>query len=518
MKGVNLDDTAGKPLRYACDGTISGTFRSDPGLLGKFGGMTLQGTSTWKLIIYTGPALPITPTPTATLPTGGVPTLTATETPAAKPTEPTKDTPTPEKPTDTPTEAPPTPLSTAEPTQAKETPADTPAPTVEATGTPVPEDISTRQPDSVRGSLDYPASGQSSVAHDPSTVGSTGVTFAKLFAPSAESKSDAGRLVGWGLQVRFMTAPTNTPTATLTGTPTPTNTATPARAVRPANAPAARPAPACPSGEYRYNSSTGGEVVPASDDVGMRCENCARQIPLPFAFKLYDRTFRTVIVDSRGALGFGNGGDPPETCLPSRHYDYAIFPLWGGISTNCEGCGIFTSVSGIATDRIYSIEWRAVLEKTARSSAPTVNFEVRLYETVSDFEIVYGRIPNSLRPAIGLQGRSANSFTEYLSACASNPLMPGMRLIFQPVVCAGDATPVPVPPGHVRQPGARPGQALANVPVAFESVFTGPVVLGVTLAAIGAIMLIITALFHALERRNVRAFQRFRTQRARTKQ
>jgi hypothetical protein len=52
-------------------------------------------------------------------------------------------------------------------------------------------------------------------------------------------------------------------------------------------------------------------------------------------------------------------------------------------------CGIFTSVSGVAPNRIFNIEWRAVY--FADDSA-TANFEVRLYENDPSlrFDVIYG--------------------------------------------------------------------------------------------------------------------------------
>ena len=64
-----------------------------------------------------------------------------------------------------------------------------------------------------------------------------------------------------------------------------------------------------------------------------------------------------------------------------------IFPLWEDMRTDaalsgCSGfpggtCGIFTSVSGVAPNRIFNIEWRTVL---FGNNASRQNFEARLYE------------------------------------------------------------------------------------------------------------------------------------------
>ncbi len=65
---------------------------------------------------------------------------------------------------------------------------------------------------------------------------------------------------------------------------------------------------------------------------------------------------------------------------------------WGGCSSFPGGnCGIFTSVTGIAPNRTFNIEWRAVL--FADTTVPQ-NFEVRLYENDQNlrFDVVIGML------------------------------------------------------------------------------------------------------------------------------
>ena len=82
-------------------------------------------------------------------------------------------------------------------------------------------------------------------------------------------------------------------------------------------------------------------------------------------------------------------------------------PSATGCSTWANGCGIFTSISGTAPNRILNIEWHAVRRE---NDALTANFEVRLYENDPNkrFDVIYGVIqpyPGS-RPldTAGVQG------------------------------------------------------------------------------------------------------------------
>jgi hypothetical protein len=169
-------------------------------------------------------------------------------------------------------------------------------------------------------------------------------------------------------------------------------------------------------------------IVPGTTDTGNHCAWCDTIINLPFPFVLYDHTFNAVMVNSSGRLDFVCNNEPSgytETCLPAPPhncpYDYTISALWDewytgpgatGCSTWANGCGIFTSVSGTAPNRIFNIEWHAVRREDDRL---TGNFEVRLYENNPNkrFDVIYGVIqPRSGNfDSAGVQG-STGFFTQ----------------------------------------------------------------------------------------------------------
>lgn len=183
-------------------------------------------------------------------------------------------------------------------------------------------------------------------------------------------------------------------------------------------------------GLCQYTIAYGADaIVPGTTDTGNHCIWCDTMINLPFPFVLYDQTFNTVRVNSSGRLDFVCDNEPSgyaEICLPAPPnncpYDYTIFAIWGewytgagatGCSTWANGCGIFTSVSGTAPNRIFNIEWHAV---RSGNDALTANFEVRLYENDPNkrFEVIYGVIqPYPFNPDLftaGVQGPTG-SFT-----------------------------------------------------------------------------------------------------------
>ena len=121
-------------------------------------------------------------------------------------------------------------------------------------------------------------------------------------------------------------------------------------------------------------------IVPGDTDIGNHCDGCDTFIPLPFNFRLYDTTYTGVNVGDNGRLDFVTVNEPGgyiTACLPAPPnyftgvpYDDTLFPLWQDMRTDASldgcanfpgaTCGIFTSVTGSAPNRIFNIEWRTV--------------------------------------------------------------------------------------------------------------------------------------------------------------
>jgi hypothetical protein len=193
-----------------------------------------------------------------------------------------------------------------------------------------------------------------------------------------------GRIDKGSFEAQAEATPTPTPTPSLT----PTLTATP-----------------CPSDQYTIIPGTD-TIVPGTTDSGNHCDNCDTLIALPFNFQLYGQTFNSANVSSNGRLEFVCVNEPSgygTQCLPAPPlecpFDYTIFPLWQDMRTDAglacstwaNGCGVFTSVSGTAPNRIFNIEWHAALSFAVNSAQ---NFEVRLYENDPNqkFEVILGAL------------------------------------------------------------------------------------------------------------------------------
>ena len=176
-------------------------------------------------------------------------------------------------------------------------------------------------------------------------------------------------------------------------------------------------------------------------------------------------TYTGVNVSSNGRLDFVNANEPGgfiTACLPSPPnyftglpYDNTIFALWQDLLTDAQPgcasfhggeCGVFTSVTGSAPDRIFNIEWRAVAYTD--STAPQ-NFEVRLYENDPNqrFDLIFG----TLTPPIyaerqwvsGVQGDGNLGFyTEDFCVCPPDSAPQNVSRTYMLAPCA---TPSPTP-------------------------------------------------------------------------
>ncbi len=175
--------------------------------------------------------------------------------------------------------------------------------------------------------------------------------------------------------------PTPSPTPTPTASPTPTPTVTPT-----------------PTACAGLNiTQIGGSIVPGTTDSGNHGDDQVTSVPLPFPYTACGATTNSINVSSNGNAQF-NTSDSAFTnvCLPWTGHDCSIFPYWDDLRTDSNSgcssfpggsCGVYTSVTGSAPNRIFNIEWRAVY---FADPSTTANFELRLYEGQNRFDVVYG--------------------------------------------------------------------------------------------------------------------------------
>jgi PKD repeat protein len=184
---------------------------------------------------------------------------------------------------------------------------------------------------------------------------------------------------------------------------------------------------------YVITSSNGVSITPGTTDIGNHGDQVLTTVSLPFPCTFYGQVFSSVIVSSDGNLQFSSAEDVFENvCLPAPGFSDAIFAFWDDLRTDgTEGVaqGIYISTNGVAPNRVFNIEWRASYYHQGRKGAP-VNFEVRLYENLSRFDLVYGTLNgNGASATAGAQKSSGGPFTQF--ECNTGGLSNGLQLAFQ---------------------------------------------------------------------------------------
>jgi len=109
-----------------------------------------------------------------------------------------------------------------------------------------------------------------------------------------------------------------------------------------------------PNQTYIITQSTGASIVPGTDDIGNHSIVSLTTISLPFNYAFYGQTFSNATLFFSGSIQFVSG-DFAIGCLPHPFLNYAILAFSDLLRTATPGSGIFTSVSGSAPHRIFTL-------------------------------------------------------------------------------------------------------------------------------------------------------------------
>ena len=200
----------------------------------------------------------------------------------------------------------------------------------------------------------------------------------------------------------MLTGGTPSPTPTASPTPTPTPTASPTPTATATATPCV--------GDYTI-TQIGGSIVPGTTDIGNHGDDTVTTIALPFPYNLYGTTFTSINLSSNGNAQFMTTDTTfTNVCLPWATHNYTIFPYWDDLYLVNSGFGIFTSISGTAPNRIFNIEWRAQYFPGSGSA----NFELRLYEGLSRFDVIYGTVTGGNTSATAGVQRDDSTFVQVL--------------------------------------------------------------------------------------------------------
>ena len=223
------------------------------------------------------------------------------------------------------------------------------------------------------------------------------------------------------------------------------------------------PRPAALCGNYAVSTLTG-SIVAGSTDSGDHNDDAGVYINFPFAYNFYGQLYTKAYVATNGTLQFtSTTGNNAVFCVPDfGHTVNSIYAYQDDLVTTATGDGIFYSTSGTSPNRIFNIEWRA----HTVSGAKAVNFEIRLYEALPRFDIVFGNNPGTSKGSIGCQQNDGSGTNYYISyagpgggfLCPSQTQRSGTLLQFTLPLCDQN-TPTPTPVAPTATPTSVPPTA-----------------------------------------------------------
>jgi hypothetical protein len=207
----------------------------------------------------------------------------------------------------------------------------------------------------------------------------------------------------------------------------------------------------CPPQNHYDIQQIGGSIVPGTTDTGNHIDDGTTPISLPFSYTLYDQTYTSANVDSNGTFQFVNPSSIfTNTCLPDTSgRTYIAFPYWDDQRTDAQSgcsvfpggtCGIFTSVTGSAPNRIFNVEWRTVYYA---DTTTTANYELRLYEGQSRFDVIYGTVASGNTSATAGVQQTDSAFDQYFCNGTGGAATGGQSYILQS--CSPTPTPTASP-------------------------------------------------------------------------
>jgi len=221
------------------------------------------------------------------------------------------------------------------------------------------------------------------------------------------------------------------------------------------------PTPTCPTAQNYVITQIGGSIVPGTTDIGNHGDDTVVTIALPFPFTLYNQSFTSINLSSNGNAQFTTTDTTfSNQCLPWAAHNYTIFPYWDDLYLVNSPSGIFTSISGTAPNRIFNIEWRGQYFP----GSGTANFELRLYENSTRFDIIYGTLTNGNTSATaGVQ--KITDFTQYFCNGTGGAATGGQSYTLAP--CA-TPTPTPTPTATATPTAGTPSPTPTCTPAAFH--------------------------------------------------
>ncbi|NUT34679.1 MAG: PKD domain-containing protein [Hamadaea sp.] len=207
--------------------------------------------------------------------------------------------------------------------------------------------------------------------------------------------------------------------------------------------------PAC-SDSYGYTCAEGTATwSAAATKLTLEGDDAFQAVTLPFGMPFYGSTSTTAWVDTNGVLTFTNPGTSAwnQGAIPSTGGtaapNNALYPFWDDLIVDGSS-GIYTSSSGLAPNRQFTVEWRNV--RFYEDSSSRVSFKIVLHENGT---VVYGytdigtsSVEKGSSATIGIENSAGTVALQYSLNTAK--LVNNRTITFTPP----GVTPAPPPPAN----------------------------------------------------------------------
>ena len=174
--------------------------------------------------------------------------------------------------------------------------------------------------------------------------------------------------------------------------------------------------------------------MPGTTDIGNHGDDTGNHRGVALLLLLYGTDFHRVNLSSNGNAQFTTSDTAfTNQCLPWTTHNYTIFPYWDDLYLVNSWVWHIHLGKWTAPNRIFNIEWRAQYFP----GSGTANFELRLYQGQSRFDVIYGTVTNGNTSATAGVQKNDTAFDQYFCNGSGSPATGGQSYILQTCATTG---------------------------------------------------------------------------------
>jgi hypothetical protein len=157
-----------------------------------------------------------------------------------------------------------------------------------------------------------------------------------------------------------------------------------------------------------YTEITGGTVwgTETNDDQSFNA------IDLGFTFQYNTFAYTQVSVQSNGFLAMGATVSSSYMAISGGTSNNVVVPMNRDLQGQA-GAEIMTKTEGVSPNQVFTVQWKNYKRYGTTGTGDMYNFQIKLYETTNQIEIVYGTVTNNATATtvqVGLRGASNADF------------------------------------------------------------------------------------------------------------